>query len=93
MNRPSFLEPLALPSPTSPVAQSLADLAQADYNNNLADEWDSISFWDWRIRCLESRLFRFTKKAAWSVRDLAEVEEIDASLKEAHKRIEELQTA
>ena len=36
---------------------------------------------------------RITKKAAWSVRDLAEVEEIDESLKEAHKRIEELQTA
>lgn len=93
MNRPSFIEPLAQQSPTSSVEQTLADLAEADYNNNLADEWDSISFWDWRIRCLERRLFRITKKAAWSLSDLVEVEEIDESLKEAHKRIEELQTA
>jgi hypothetical protein len=91
MNRPSFIEPL--PSPMATVLDNLADLAEADYNKRLADEWDSISYWDWRIRCLENRRARFTKKAAWSVRDLAEVEEIDESLKEAHKRIEELQTA
>jgi len=91
MNRPSFIEPL--PSPMATVLDNLADLAEADYNKRLADEWDSISYWDWRIRCLENRRARFTKKAAWSVRDLAEVEEIDESLNEAHKRIEELQTA
>ena len=91
MNRPSFIEPL--PSPMATVLDNLADLAEADYNKRLADEWDSISYWDWRIRCLENRRARFTKKAAWSVRDLAEVEEIDESLNEAHKRIKELQTA
>jgi hypothetical protein len=75
------------------VLDNLADLAQADYNKRLADEWDSISYWDWRIRCLENRRARFTKKAAWSVRDIAEVEEIDESLKEAYTRINELQGA
>ena len=91
MNRPSFLEPL--PSPMATVLDNLADLAQADYNNNLANEWDSISYWDWRIRSLESRRARFTRKAAWSVRDLDEVEEIDESLKEAYARINEIQGA
>jgi len=91
MNHPSFIEPL--PSPMATVLDNLADLAQADYNKRLADEWDSISYWDWRIRCLESRRCRFTKKAAWSVRDIAEIDDIDESLKEAHKRIEELQGA
>ena len=90
MNRPSFLEPL--PSPMATVLDNLADLADADYNKRLADEWNSISYWEWRIRCLENRRCRFTKKAAWSVGDLNEVNEIDESLNEAHKRIDELQT-
>jgi hypothetical protein len=91
MNRPSFIEPLPSPKPT--VLDNLADLAEVEYTNNLANEWDSISFWESRIRSLERRRHRFVKKAAWSVRDLTEVEEIDEELREAHKRIEEIQTA
>jgi hypothetical protein len=75
------------------VLDNLVHLAEAEYNNNLTNEWDSISFWESRIRSLERRRHRFVKKAAWSLRDLTEVEEIDESLKEAHKRIEEIQTA
>jgi hypothetical protein len=89
MNRPSFIEPL----PTATALETIVDLAQREYNKRLADEWDSISYWEWRIRSLESRRCRFTKKAAWSVRDLAEVEEIDEALKEAYTRINELQGA
>jgi hypothetical protein len=91
MDRPSFLEPLPNLKPT--VMDTLLDLAEADYNNRLADDWDSISFWEWRIRSLESCRTRYTRKAAWSIRDLAEVDEIDESLKEAYTRINNLQTA
>lgn len=89
MNRPSFIEPL----PNATVLDSLEDLAQTDYINNLADEWDSISFWEWRIRCLETRRWRYVKKAAWSMFDIIELEEIDESLDEAYARIDELEGA
>jgi hypothetical protein len=91
MNRPTFIEPA--PMATSTVMDTLVDLAETDYTNYLADEWDSISFWEWRIRCLENRRARFTKKAAWSIRDLMEVEEIDEGLNEAFTRIDEIQSA
>ena len=87
MNRPSFLEPLAQ------VTSEMNNQAQADYNDNLADEWDSISFWEWRIRSLEARRWRYVKKAAWSMIDILEVEEIDEGLEEAYERIDELQGA
>lgn len=84
MNRPSFIEPLM---------QTINDLAKKDQENSLADEWYSISFWEWRTRSLESRRHRLVRKAAWSAKDCMEIDEINDDLKEASDMINQLQNA
>lgn len=87
MNRPDFMEPLY----ESNVMQVIYDLVKKDEDDYLADEWYSISFWEWRTRSLESRRHRLVRKAAWSLRDCTEIDEINQSLKEASDMINQLQ--
>lgn len=54
-------------------------------------EYDSISFWEWRIQCLENCLRYFVRKAGWSLKDIVEVEQIDDSLEEAYEKLDSLQ--
>jgi hypothetical protein len=82
MNRPSFIEPLM---------QTINDLAKKDQENSLADEWYSISFWEWRTRSLENRRYRLVRKAAWTAKDCMEIDEINDDLKEASDMINQLQ--
>ena len=82
MNRPSFIEPLM---------QTIDDLAKKDQENSLAEEWYSISFWEWRTRSLESRRHRLVRKAAWTAKDCMEIDEINDDLKEASDMINKLQ--
>ena len=82
MNRPSFIEPLM---------QSIDDLAKKDQENSLAEEWYSISFWEWRTRSLENRRHRLVRKAAWTAKDCMEIDEINDDLKEASDMINQLQ--
>jgi len=84
MNRPSFIEPLM---------QTINDLAKKDQENSLAEEWYSISFWEWRTRSLESRRHRLVRKAAWTAKDCMEIDEINDDLKEASDMINQLQNA
>jgi hypothetical protein len=86
MNRPSFIEPI-------PVMQGIYDLLKKDEENRLADEWYSISFWEWRTRSLESWRHRLVRKAAWSAKDCMEIDEINDDLKEAYDMINKLQNA
>lgn len=86
MNRPSFIEPI-------PVMQSIYDLLKKDHENKLADDWYSISFWEWRTRSLETRRHRLVRKAAWSAKDCMEIDEINDHLKEASDMINQLQNA
>ncbi len=77
MNSPSFIEPDT----------------QKDQENSLADEWYSISFWEWRTRSLESRRHRLVRKAAWTAKDCMEIDEINDDLKEASDMINKLWNA
>jgi len=85
MNRPSFIEPLLKTGRTY--------FTNVDPANYLDNDWNSISYWEWRIRSLEHRRTRYNKKAAWSMIDIIEVEEIDHDLNEAYMRINDLQAA
>ena len=75
MSSPSFIEPET----------------QKDEENSRADEWYSISFWEWRTRSLESRRHRLVRKAAWTAKDCMEIDEINDDLKEASDMINQLQ--
>jgi len=77
MSSPSFIEP---------------EIQKAQ-ENSLADEWYSISFWEWRTRSLESRRHRLVRKAAWTAKDCMEIDEINDDLKEASDMINQLQNA
>ena len=86
MSRPSFIE-------STPLIQTIYDLAKKDKENSLRDEWYSISFWEWRTRSLESRRHRLVRKAAWTAKDCMEIDEINDDLKEASDMINQLQNA
>lgn len=57
------------------------------YKQNLLAEWDSISFWEDRIESLERERERYNKKRGWSAEDIAEVDQIDARIKECEDHI------
>lgn len=56
----------------------------------LADEWQSLAFWERRIETLEMLRSRYNKKAAWSAEIIRTVENIDAQIAECMERIDEL---
>lgn len=57
------------------------------YKQNLLAEWDSIGYWEHRIETLERNRERYNKKRGWSAEDIAEVDQIDAEIKECENHI------
>ena len=75
------------------VVKQMRESQLETYKQNMLAEWDSISFWERRIESLECSRERYNKKAGWSSSDIADVDEIDAEIKECEDhitRIEEM---
>ena len=70
-SRPSFIESLNV--------RPLSVHSIETYDNDTL----SMSFWEWRLRTLEKHRMKFQRMRAWSSDVCFQVDEIDASIKEA----------
>ncbi len=57
----------------------------------LAQEYNSLSFWEHRLDMLLRLKWPYVKKRGWSADDLRSVEILNESIEEAEKRIQDLQ--
>lgn len=75
--RPAFQEPLAL------MKLSLSPYVYSRY------KWGELDFWYSRLESLEKRREYYNKKAAWSAKDVVEVDSIDNYINECIDIIDE----
>lgn len=60
------------------------------YLDYLADDWDSLSYWESRLELLLRMKWPYVKKCAWSAEIHARVEVLNKEIEEAESRIDEL---
>lgn len=84
-DRPEFLEPLGI----SPRAEDTSKLFQEGLQRNLKEylEWEANqpSTWERELKKYQAQRVAFTKKAAWSAKDMVEVNTLDKAIKECEE--------
>lgn len=68
----------------------LAEETKKNIQTSLADDWESLSYWESRLKLLQRLKWPYVKKRGWSAEIVARVEALNKEIEEAETRIAEL---